>query len=362
MLGNDNELTPEAQAVVEKVEKLLRLAERNTNEHERAAAVAKGMDLLAAYNLDMEAVKQNTGQGGKRIDESLKGGHLQFQRDLWRAVAKLNFCMYWSQVVPVRVKSWAPNKTNTGFVRVWSEKNTRQHRIVGKLVNARSTKVMAEYLEQAIDRAMRERCEERNEQFRGKWANSFREGAADRIIEKIRDRRAELLAEEARKAADAAAKAEADLHARTREGVSTGREITLAGLDQREREANLDFLYGEGWCARQAKAQAERQQRMAAYEAEVDARLAKWREENPEEARLEDELKRKRDEDRRKREARNAARRERYWRDHGQYNNGGYRQAAYKGDLGAYYSGRDAAEKISIDLQAEGRKSAGALS
>lgn len=347
------ELPAETQAIVERVEKLLRLAARNPNEHEAANATAKAMELLAAYNLDMETVKQNTGDGGKRVDESLKGGHFQFQRDLWAAVAKLNYCMYWSMIVPVRTRKFVPNSTGTGFVPQYREKNTRQHRVVGRIVNARMTKVMSEYLEQAIDRALRERIEESNEQFRGTWATSFREGCADGIISKINARRREMIADEkekARKAAEAAA--EQAGHEAAREGVSTGRAITLANVVAAETEANLDFLYGEGYCAKQAKARADEQQRRAA----ANAYYAKWREENPVEVALQDAQNRQWAEEDRKREEKNRRRRMNY------VPQGNYRASSgYKGDRSAFYEGQDASAKISIDQQADHRKAAGAL-
>lgn len=353
MLNTDVELSPEAQNIIDKVEKLLRLAARNTNEAEAASATAKAMDMLADYGISMETVKQNSGEGGRRVDESLKGGHHAFQRDLWRAVAELNFCMYWSMIVPVRKRKWVPNKTNTGMVAEYTVSNTRQHRVVGKLVNARSTKVMAEYLEQAIDRALQKVCDETGKDFRSKWGNSFREGAADLVIEKIKARRRERMEEDRRKAQEAADAQETAQNEGVGEGYSTGRALTVASITESEKEANLDFLYGEGWCAKQRKEEMEREQYWAKYYAEQEARQQKWREENPEEAARQDEEARKENERYRKEEERRQAKRDYYWRTKGQYTQG--RAApAYKGDRSAYREGREAARNISIDRQTEG--------
>lgn len=316
------ELDQEQQGIVRKVEKLLALANRKKgNEEEAAAAAAKAQEMLAAYNIDMAMVEQGSSNSGKREDAKRKGGVYLYQRELWRAVAELNFCMYWtssrweSRDVKRKTGYWA-GMTET----VWGLKY--QHRVVGRVVNIRATEAMAGYLEDTIERLVMERLDNQNNMRFSRWAVSYRKGAAARIIEKVYDRRAEIEEEEARK------KREAE-HAAARAGVSTSTTLTIADVRKSEREANMDFLYGEGWSAKQA----ERRRKAAEEAARAEAEYAAWAAANPEEARKE-EAKRKREEE--KRWARMSRRRDR---------------SEDNVDHGAYWAGYDAAEKVGIDPQ-----------
>lgn len=320
----DQNLTEEQVKIVQKVEKLLALANRKKgNEAEAAAAAAKAQEMLAAYNIDMAMVEQGSGTSGRREEVKHKGGTYLYQRDLWRAVAELNFCLYWTS------SRWASRKAMRK--NYWGEKVEEtvwhiqhQHRIVGRTVNVTLTKTMAGYLEQAIERIVMERLGDDNTQRFSRWAVSYRKGAAARIIEKVQDRRDELEAEEARKAREAQ-------HAAERAGVSTATTLTIADVRKSERDANMDHIYGEGWSARQRE-----ERRLAAIAAaEAEAAYAKWAAENPEEARKE-EKKRQEESDR-------------YW---ARRTGRGRRSTANDNvDSSAYWAGYDAAEKIGIDPQ-----------
>lgn len=323
-----SELSPEAIKAVEQVEKLLKLAGKNTNQNEAAAATAKAMELLAKYNLDMSIVEQNSGSSaGKREDTKFEGGLYQYQRDLWRAVAELNFCLYWNQY------TWDPNKKRRKADRYGERKGgyTFQHRVVGRKVNVVATRTMSEYLLQAIERLTRERYPEPS-QFFTRSATSFREGLAETVIDKIAERRKHVLKQEQIKAR--AAKKAADEVAR--QGVSTATTLTIADVTKTEHDANIDFIYGEGtsarWAAEEA-ADAERRRR------ERDE-YTRWAKAHPEEAR-------KKEEERRK--ARRSS-----W-------NAGMGDGGKKRDYSAYYQGMDKGKEISIDPQTDGRRSAGML-
>lgn len=322
-------LTDEQRTVIDKVEKLLRLASRNTNEQEAALAASKAQELLTAYNLDMAAVEQSSGaSSGAREDAKLKGGVYQYQRHLWCSVADLNFCLYWCrqrwETVKRRKRSW------DGTMREREvEKRFWEHRVVGRKVNVTATRAMASYLEQAIERLVRERLNGQNNMLFSRWAVSYREGAAANIMERIWDRRRHLMDEEKRKqqAAEAAARAAG------RDGVSTATALTIATYSTQEDDANYDFIYGEGTSARWAADRAERARK--AKEAE-DAYTA-WAQANPKEA-AKEEAKRKRDEER-------AARRR-------SGSSGGKEQ-----DLSAFYAGYDAGKKVSLEPQVNDPKS-----
>lgn len=317
------DLTPEQRRGIDQIEKLLRLAGKNQNENEAAAATAKAQELLTRLNLDMSIVEANSGaSSGKREDTKFEGGLYHYQRDVWEAVASLNFCMYWNQY------NWDKDKS----LRRRRASYTFQHRVVGRTVNVVVTKNMADYLLSAIERLTRERFPESSQYFTRR-ANSYREGLAETVIGKIYDRRRHLLAADKKAERDAKRAAEK----LERDGVSTATGLTLSTLRKSEHDANTDFIYGEGtsakWAAQEAAAARAQEQR--------DREYTKWAKANPEEAT-------KKEEERRK------ARR-----------SGGYGRASYRDrkarDHGAYYEGQDKGRDISIDPQAEGRKNAGLL-
>lgn len=173
----NQDLTPEQIKIVEKVEKLLALANRTKgNEAEAAVAAAKAQEMLASYNIDMAMVEQASGTSGKREDSKHQGGVYLYQRDLWRSVSELNFCLYWTS------RKWASRKASkrnhwSGEMveeTVWSIQY--QHRVVGRTVNIALTKSMAGYLEQAIERIVMERLGDNNTQRFSRWVMSYRKG------------------------------------------------------------------------------------------------------------------------------------------------------------------------------------------
>lgn len=324
-------LTPETQAIVDKVEKLLRLAASNPNEAEAASATAKAQELLTAYNLDMGAVEANSGDTGKRAEEKMVGGQYEWEQRLWRSVAHLNFCMYWNQVVFVPTKMgleirYIDGKRTLGILDY-------QHRLVGRTVNIASTKVMARYLQEVAERLTRDRLKENGERIRGRWAMAFRDGVTTRIADKIFHMRAELMEAEAAKAQ------EAEIRQREAEaaGISLSTAVTITAFTKSEADANLDFVYGEGYSAKVAAERA----RKAAAKREADEALTKWAAENPKEA-ARQERARKREKEREDR--RNARSR-----------------GSYKGDSGAFFAGYDAAKDISIHRQADDKRAKGLL-
>lgn len=322
------DLTPEQRKAIDQAEKLFRLAGKNSNEHESAAATAKAMDLLARHNLDMSIMEQNSGaSSGKREDIKFEGGLYQYQRDVWEAVAELNFCFYWNQYNWDKDKPKSRRFPSGGGYRF-------QHRVVGRTVNVVATRGMADYLLGAIERLTRERFPEPS-QFFTRRANSYREGLAETVIGKIYDRRKHLLREDEKKQRDAKRAAEK----MEREGVSTSTTLTLSTLRKSEEDANTDFIYGEGtsarWAADQAAAAAQYEREQAEYTA--------WAKAHPEEARAKEEQRRKA-----RRTSWNA----------GMGMGGGSRKER---DIGAYYEGQDKGKVISIDPQAERSKSAGML-
>lgn len=326
-----SEFTDAQRALYEKVRKLLDLAANNPNENEAAAATAKAQALLAQYNLDAALVERAGSQDGKREDVQTRGGFYQFQRDLWSAVAELNFCLYWTQQYwDLDSVKWRRDPHTWKWYKATGPFRQKRHRIVGKVVNTAATKAMAAYLEEAIERIVREKASG-NQKFSA-WAISFREGCVDRILEMILERRKAheaKLAAEARKAAKAAKAA----------GFSSSRALTIADVSQTEKDANADFLYGEGWSAQQREARAKAAER----EARAEAEWVQWCKDNPDEVRKMIEAERKEQEKREK-----ARQRRRAQGIGPRYSSGlGGRQK----DMGGYYAGYEAAEAISLEPQ-----------
>lgn len=330
----------ETRKAVDKIAKLFQLAEKNPNKEEAAAALAKGQELLAAYNLDMTTIEKNSGEHGKRLDERNIGGMYRYQRQLWQHIAELNFCMYWT--MNVRVKPGTPQAKRG---RQW----THEHRLVGRQVNVIATKNMGSYLEGVIKRLCIERMgDEGRDGFYSSWAVAYREGIADAVMQKVRQRRRGQQEEEQRKADEAAERA-------ARAGVSVATALTIKGIEEAEEIANYDFLNGEGaWARRKQREEqhqkewAERRAREAAAEAEAEKLYAAWAKANPEEARKEEEKARRLA---RQKEHRDANRRY-------SFRESKPSKADERRHSDAYWSGRDAGKSVSIDPQTGGDSAA----
>lgn len=318
-------LTDGERKAIDQIQKLLNVAAKAGTPEEAATFNAKAQELLARYNLDASVVERESGaKSGAREDARVRGGFYEYQRDLWGAVAELNFCMYWTQ----RYRAHHRGR----------ERVMKRHRLVGRIVNTTATRHMAEYLEQAVERITRERLHGDTKQLFSRWAISFREGAVRTIIDKIRVRRREQIDQEELRAEQAATA-----------GYSTSTALTLASLAQREEDANNDFLYGEGYTAKQAAEAAQ----WAEAQKQREVEYTMWAAAHPEEVRAREEKRRKEQEEYDKREARNARRRKgRSWNPN---------SSGKKIDGGAFRAGREAGKGIGLDPQSAARKPAGLL-
>lgn len=269
-----NELSNAQLEAIDKIKKLLNLAAKNSNVHEAEAAMARAQKMLAEHNLDAATVEHEAGaKEGKREEAKVNGGHYAFQREIWKAVAELNFCIYWNQKFVDRRKRnrW----TREGRLIEVEQKavQSRRHALVGRIVNTRSTVAMAQYLEAAIERVLDEHLagdsNARRDNANSNWAWSFRKGVAGDLVHRLQGRRREVLAEE--RAAQSAKVGEA----------SSGRSLTLATFSKSEADANNDFIHGEGWSARQAAEKAKE----AGLERRMEQAYAVWAAANPKVAR-----------------------------------------------------------------------------
>lgn len=325
------ELSPEIQDVMRKVQKLLNLAAKAGTEAEAAAASSKANELLTKYNLDAATVEKEGGKDGKREEMKVDGGFYAFQRELWQSVAQLNFCLYWTQMYRATATRYVDKYTGAKSMKRTDNNERRKvdvlkyrHALVGRIVNTRTTVVMTQYLQQAIERVLEDRIHGNNEQAQidkqSNWAHSFRRGVAASVIERVEDRRRQRINEE---------RAEARKAAKAMEGQgSTSTALTLSTYIDAETDANNDFIHGEGWSAEQAREEREAAERRRIRLEEY----TRWAEANPEEARKQAEE--------REKEARKTR-----WR--------GGRTERDNTDYSAYSSGRSAGKSISIDQQTD---------
>lgn len=340
------DLSPEARDAIGKIEKLLRLAGKNTSQAEASSAAAKAQELMTRYNLDMATVEQGS-DSGKREDAKLSGGLYHYQRDLWYAVAELNFCLHWSQYVYDKDKTGRRKATRRDVIM--SAYDDRPipilregqiikvqggyrfvHQVVGRKVNVAATRVMAEYLEQVIERLTRERLNGEGSQFFTRWAISYREGIASTIIDKIYQRRQHLIRAEQRKQREADKRAAEAAAA----PFSSATALMLSDYVKSEHDANMDVVNGEGWSARVALARAE----AAREAAEEEACYVAWAKTNPEEAAKQEAKERE------------ARKKDRYRGGRADYRD------RKQTDYGAYRSGEEAGKNVSLDQQTDDRR------
>lgn len=346
------ELDDQQKRVLPRIEALLRKydAAKHSEDtgilNEAAAALNKAQELLVAYNLSADLVGTGSNDG-VREEQKLIGGYREYERDLWRAVAKLNFCMYFGSR-ETKVTAYKRTRPDGSKYIEREEKAQYLHRLVGRKVNVMTTVSMARYLEDAIERLVADRIGPDNARERwSKFNVVFREGATATVTDKLHERRREMLAEEELKQQEAMKRAEEAGLA----GVSTSTALTITSHAQAEEDANND--HANGWEPGKTASLRAQWAAEAAQRAER-ARIAReahtrWCEENPEEARAQEEARRKQEEADAKREARNAKRRTGYTR----WTKADERRSE---EAQAYLMGSQAARKINIDQQV---KSAG---
>lgn len=217
--------TPEDQAktdaIIERVKKLLAMAAGNANENEAATASRMAQALMEQHNIDMAVLgKSGKGkQGAARKDTKEKGGLYGWQRALWKATAELNMCVYWS-------------------IKGLARGSVYEHRILGSEVNVLATNLMAEYLQKTIDRLAQEKA--RTDGYKSPFVReliAYREGMASRLVERLREARAERIREDERKAREAKAAA-------SHPSAAPGTAIVLADVIANEADLNEDYLRG----------------------------------------------------------------------------------------------------------------------
>lgn len=309
-------------SVVEKIKKLFAMANRKTNndgvsnEAEAASAMAKAQELLAKYNLDLAAIQDS-------IKENPKGGPAsgprekvriarsamyRWQQKFWAALAEMNYCFHWI----VTVDEEHPRRPG-----IWRE--VKRHVILGSQANVTVVQMMGEYLTETLERII----PFENADALSRSAISWREGAADRLIERLRE----------------------NMRKMKEEGFDVeGTKCTaLAVQDLHEKEyaANYDAQYGQGAYVRMKQSQAE-------WDVKLKERQKKYAEERARTLAGETPEQRKvRERKESKAAAKQAASDARFWER--QYRR--EQREASRRDISAYARGSKAANSINLDSQ-----------
>lgn len=304
--------------IIERLKKLLALAQNNDNEHQAAAAMEKLQELLEAYNLDMLALG-SSGKGAQRTDKQRKGGLYSWQRRLWENVAKLNFCYYMS-------------------IRGLKKGSVYEHRVIGSHANVIATEMMAAYLQDTVERLAQQWA--KDNYYKSVFvrdAIAYREGMADRISERLQIRRDEQVrkarAEEEERKRNAA-----------RDNVDPGTTaLTIVDVISTEADFNSDYL--NGWeMGTTARKRHEQELRNKAWRAEYDRKRAAMTDAEKEAERIANE---KWWAEHAKKEAARAKRRKKDVEPR-------YRRATPEEErrsLGSYYEGRSKGEAVNLDQQ-----------
>jgi len=185
--------------VIQKIQKLLALADkaRNTSEGEASAAASKAQELLDTYNLTMSEVgtdEQKKGDKPKSFDGLFARNTLrQYQTSLFDGLARQFDCVCFIRTQ----RKWDPEKMKS--------KKTKSLCVVGHEADVEVFKWTFEYLLEAIERIYKveikaEDLECREEMGRKMTWSERREyrlsyclGAVHRILERVRGDREERL-------------------------------------------------------------------------------------------------------------------------------------------------------------------------
>ncbi|WP_286869511.1 DUF2786 domain-containing protein [Sphingobium sp.] len=210
--------------VIARIKKMLHLANHGSaNEGEANNAAEMAQKIMMEHNISMAMVEGASVDGAgrkKSVDEG--NAKFAFQRELMVACAEVNFVFQ-----EVNYNYRGTYKKATGYT------------LIGREANVVACKTLFEYLFQTIDRLGLDYVGGDASQAFGIAANSFKEGCAARIGERLRDRHREQLAEQARQAR------EANAAARHPSSTSTALAVVMTDYAQDERDSNEDLRLGK---------------------------------------------------------------------------------------------------------------------
>jgi|SRR5580693_613297 hypothetical protein len=232
------------------INKLLTLSkDGGATEAEAALATEKAQELMTEHNLSMASVEAAGGQSGdegKRIKDGVAHRQVyKWQKSLMSSLADLNFCFSKERYVRGSVFDG--------------------YQLIGRAANVASTRLMFEYLLQTIERLARDDVKDPSQYFT-RYAHSFKEGCAERVVERLKHRREQEVAEQEAKRQEQAVRAQHPGAAS-----SNALVVVLSDYVQDETDANTDFRYNlEPGTTKQKRLNAERER--AEYDAKARIR------------------------------------------------------------------------------------------
>jgi hypothetical protein len=189
-----NSHLPLNEALIDRARKLMAMTvERGASETEAATAARILQQMMAEHNLSfthIEATGGTTSTGGTRTRENVGRRQVyQWQRSLMKAVASMNFC--------TSLERFEHRMRGPAIFDGYD--------LIGRIDNVTTATLMFDYLLATIERLARAEVNNDPTQFFTRYAHSFKEGVSDRLVERLRTQRDEIVAEQERKAKEAAA-------------------------------------------------------------------------------------------------------------------------------------------------------------
>jgi Protein of unknown function (DUF2786) len=171
------------EKLAERIRKLLALSSNNPSEAEAAAALERASALMAEHNLTMAQVDA-LGTGDERVEDTHRSEHARqtWARLIWAEVAELNFC-FWCYRSPHRSKGL--RRMPDGRLEVVPPRETDEHILVGTKANIITTKLMAVYLVETVERLAREAPG----LYGAHDHHAFKLGCARRLSQRLRELR-----------------------------------------------------------------------------------------------------------------------------------------------------------------------------
>ena len=219
--------------IIERIQKLMNVTQaRGASEAEAAMAARLVQGLLAEHNLSMAAIDRTGGavsEGGKRVKDTAGFKQVyKWQQRLMKHVAEANYCH-----ALVR-HAWVDKNGSQGAKYVFDG-----YDLIGRVDNVTTVKLMFEYLLEAIERLARESVGNDPTRYFTREAHSFKEGCADRLMERVRDQFEEMAKAQEQKVREQQAAAR---HPGAAPGTAVA--ILLRDVVQDERDFNEDLRLG----------------------------------------------------------------------------------------------------------------------
>lgn len=209
---------------IDRIRKLLALANGGTTEAEAEAAMSKAQAIMAEHNLTMAALERSGGQGEGRRKESTKTNLMYpWKRELLGTIARVNFCY-------INIE-WKITKSNQCIGAGFS--------LIGRESNIVAARNMWEYLLDTIEKLVVAEVGTSPQERYTRWSHSFRLGAATRLRERLNERYETIIREQERKVREEQARAKHPSAVSTNNALVVLREYASS-----EEDLNNDFAYG----------------------------------------------------------------------------------------------------------------------